>query len=73
MLGILATIATRLITAEQIELTTQAVLHAGVWRMFSFTILSTIGAIVMEMLLPDPDLVKFSKERNLSVGSFPLA
>ncbi len=58
MLGFLATIATGWITAEQVGLTTKAIIHVGIWRIFSFTILTTIGAILTEILLPDPDLVR---------------
>lgn len=55
-LGVLSTLLTGLITAELVELTTKAVIHSGVWRIFSFTILTTLGAILTEILLPDPDL-----------------
>lgn len=56
LLGIVTTLATGLITAEQVELTTKTVIYSGVWRIFSFTILATMGAILTEILLPDPDL-----------------
>ena len=58
LLGILTTAATVAITAGQVGLEIKTVIHSGVWRVFAFTILATIGAIVAEMKLPDPDLVR---------------
>jgi hypothetical protein len=31
---------------------------AFVWQIFGFTVFSTIGSILMELMLPDPDLGK---------------
>ena len=38
------------------ELTADNIIASGLWRVFIFTILSTIGAVITELKLSDPDL-----------------
>lgn len=40
----------------QITLTAREVIAMGVWRLFAFTLVATLGAIAAELSLPDPDI-----------------
>ncbi len=48
--------ATAIFMAERAELSVTVMAWATVWRAFALTVLATIGAVITELKLPDPDL-----------------
>ena len=54
--GLLYTTLTGVIGSAEIDIAAWDLAKSGVWCVFIFTILTTIGAIITEMKLPDPDL-----------------
>jgi len=55
-LGLLYTIVTGAIGLRETGVLAGAIAKSCFWRVFIFTILTTIGAIITELKLPDPDL-----------------
>jgi hypothetical protein len=55
LIGLLYT-AFSIILSQNSGIVAENILARGMWRIFIFAILSTIGAIVTELRLPDPDL-----------------
>jgi len=58
LLAVLSTTATALLTAGTFEVPLKTVMYALVWRSFAFSLFATIAAILTELFLPDPDLVR---------------
>lgn len=56
-IGILYTVATAAIHPDLIE-SAGTIVKTGIWRVFALTIFATIGAILRELTLPDPDLTR---------------
>jgi len=54
--GVLFTLATALLNRNHAIVGAGELLRMGAWRLFALTAFATIGAIVRELTLPDPDL-----------------
>jgi hypothetical protein len=54
--GVLFTAVTALSNAEVHLITIGELLRRGAWRLFAMTLFSTLGALLYEINLPDPDL-----------------
>ena len=54
--GVFYTVITFMIGFDEGAITAADLVRSCIWRVFIFAILSTVGAIVTELKLPDPDL-----------------